>query len=53
MPHRGKRNEPAYTALTAQIGAEVFGLDYAAFAEATTANFDRLFWKAAGRAEAA
>ncbi|MEL6600395.1 MAG: TatD family hydrolase [Pseudomonadota bacterium] len=53
VPHRGKRNEPAYTALTAQVGAEVFGLDYPAFAEATTANFDRLFWKAAGRAEAA
>ncbi|MEL6678287.1 MAG: TatD family hydrolase [Pseudomonadota bacterium] len=52
-PHRGKRNEPAYTALTAQVGAEVFGLDYAAFAEATTANFDRLFWKAAHRSEAA
>ena len=47
-PHRGKRNEPAYTAHTAQVGAEVFGLDYAAFAAQTTANFDRLFAKAAG-----
>ncbi len=46
-PHRGKRNEPAYTAHTARVGAEVFGLDYAAFAAATTANFDRLFRKAA------
>ncbi|MEO1364687.1 MAG: TatD family hydrolase, partial [Pseudomonadota bacterium] len=26
-PHRGKRNEPAYTAHTARVGAEVFGLD--------------------------
>ncbi|WP_206364012.1 TatD family hydrolase [Paenirhodobacter ferrireducens] len=46
-PKRGKRNEPAYTAMTAAVGAEVFGLDYAAFAAATSANFDRLFTKAA------
>lgn len=46
-PHRGKRNEPAYTAHTARVGAEVFGLSYDAFATQTTANFDRLFWKAA------
>lgn len=45
-PHRGKRNEPAYTALTARVGAEVFGLDYADFAARTEANFERLFWKA-------
>ena len=45
-PHRGKRNEPAYTAHTAKVGAEVFGLSYADFATQTTANFDRLFWKA-------
>ncbi|MEL6563219.1 MAG: TatD family hydrolase [Pseudomonadota bacterium] len=51
-PHRGKRNEPAYTAHTARIGAEVFGLDYPAFAAQTQANFDRLFSKAA-RFEAA
>lgn len=51
-PHRGKRNEPAFTAHTAKVGAEVFGLDYADFAAATQANFDRLFWKAA-RYEAA
>jgi TatD DNase family protein len=47
MPHRGKRNEPAYTALTARVGAETLGMDYAAFAAQTTANFDRLFTKAA------
>lgn len=46
-PHRGKRNEPAYTAHTARVGAEVFGLSYEDFASKTTANFDRLFWKAA------
>lgn len=45
-PHRGKRNEPAYTAHTAAVGAEVLGMDYADFATQTTANFDRLFWKA-------
>jgi len=46
-PYRGKRNEPAYTAHTAQVGADVFGMDYAAFAAQTQANFDRLFTKAA------
>ncbi len=46
-PHRGKRNEPAHTVHTAQAGADLFGLDYAEFAAATSANFDRLFWKAA------
>lgn len=45
-PHRGKRNEPAYAAHTAAVGAEVMGMDYAEFATQTTANFDRLFWKA-------
>ena len=46
-PHRGKRNEPAYTAHTARVGAEVFDLEYAEFAAQTSANFDRLFKKAA------
>lgn len=46
-PHRGKRNEPAYVAKTAAVGAEVFGMDYADFAGQTCENFDRLFWKAA------
>ena len=46
-PYRGKRNEPAYTAHTAEVGAEVFGMEYADFAAHTTANFDRLFAKAA------
>ncbi|WP_204115748.1 TatD family hydrolase [Shimia biformata] len=52
-PHRGKRNEPAYVAHTARVGAEVFGMDYAAFAAQTQANFNRLFSKAAAFAEAA
>jgi TatD DNase family protein len=47
-PHRGRRNEPAYTAHTARTGAEVFGISLPEFAAATTANFDRLFTKAAG-----
>jgi len=47
QPHRGKRCEPAYTALTARAGAETMGVDYETFCRATTANFDRLFAKAA------
>ncbi|MEO1687140.1 MAG: TatD family hydrolase [Pseudomonadota bacterium] len=47
QPKRGKRNEPAYAAMTAAVGAEVFGLSYDDFAAATSANFDRLFAKAA------
>lgn len=46
-PHRGRRNEPAYTAHTARVGADIHGMDYADFAAQTEANFDRLFWKAA------
>ena len=52
-PHRGRRNEPAYTAHTARVGAELFGLDETAFARATSANFDRLFAKAARWRQAA
>ena len=47
-PRRGKRNEPAHVVHTAAVGAELFGLDPAAFAARTTANFDRLFTRAAG-----
>ncbi len=46
-PHRGKRNEPGYTAHTARKAAETFGMDYADFAAQTQANFERLFSKAA------
>lgn len=47
VPFRGKRNEPAYTAHTAQVGADVYGMDYADFAAQTTRNFNTLFSKAA------
>lgn len=46
-PNRGKRNEPAFVADTAKVGAEVFGLSYEDFAAKTEANFERLFAKAA------
>lgn len=46
-PHRGKRCEPAYTAHTAAKGAEAMGVSYEDFCAATSANFDRLFAKAA------
>jgi len=46
-PHRGRRCEPAYTALTAARGAETMGVSYETFCAATSANFDRLFRKAA------
>jgi TatD DNase family protein len=47
QPHRGRRNEPAYVADTARIMAEHLGRDPAEFAAQTSANFDRLFAKAA------
>ncbi|MEO8242672.1 MAG: TatD family hydrolase [bacterium] len=47
VPRRGKRNEPAYTAFTAKTGAQIFGITEAEFAAATSANFDRLFTRAA------
>lgn len=52
-PHRGRRNEPAYTAHTARVGAGLFGLSYEDFAAATEANFDRLFTRAARAATGA
>ena len=53
VPHRGRRNEPAYAAFTARTGAQLFGLSEAEFAAVTSANFDRLFTKAASQAKAA
>ncbi|WP_111734225.1 TatD family hydrolase [Roseovarius amoyensis] len=47
-PYRGKRNEPAFTVHTGQVGAEVFGMDWPDFAAQTEANFNRLFTRAAG-----
>jgi TatD DNase family protein len=52
-PHRGKRNEPAFVAHTARAVAPVFGITAEAFAAQTTANFDRLFTRAAPAAWAA
>ncbi len=46
-PYRGKRNEPAYVARVAAVLAEARGLELAALADLTTANFRRLFAKAA------
>ena len=47
VPFRGKRNEPAHTAHTAAKLAEVKGISSEALAAATTANFRKLFGKAA------
>ncbi|CAN1565365.1 TatD Mg-dependent DNase [Paracoccaceae bacterium] len=52
-PHRGRRNEPAFAAHTARAMAPVFGLSLQEFAAITTANFDRLFNRAARAAKAA
>ncbi|MEL6234101.1 MAG: TatD family hydrolase, partial [Pseudomonadota bacterium] len=51
-PHRGRRNEPAYVAYIARLGATLFDMTEAAFAAQTSANFDRLFTKAAVLADA-
>lgn len=53
VPRRGKRNEPAYTAFTAGVGAQVFNMDIAEFAAQTEANFERLFTKVAAYKAAA
>jgi TatD DNase family protein len=47
VPLRGKRCEPAYTAHTAKVLAEVRGWEMARVAEVTTMNFHRLFRRAA------
>ncbi len=47
VPMRGKRNEPALVAHTARVLAETRQLDPEALAALTTANFRRLFRKAA------
>ncbi len=47
VPHRGKRNEPAFVADTARVLAEVRGLDIAALTALTAANTRRVFAKMA------
>lgn len=47
VPHRGKSCEPAYVADTARFVADLRGVSQDELAEATTANFRRLFAKAA------
>ncbi|MDY3090789.1 MAG: TatD family hydrolase [Porphyromonas sp.] len=43
VPHRGKRNEPAFVHYTAEHIAPLWGLTAEAFGEITTANAQRLF----------
>ena len=45
MPHRGKRNEPAYTRLNAEKIAEVKSISFEDVAANTTQNFFKLFSK--------
>jgi TatD DNase family protein len=46
MPHRGKRNEPAFVAHTAAMLAGLKGVSADELADVTTDNFFRLFTKA-------
>ncbi|NNU14914.1 TatD family hydrolase [Parvularcula sp. ZS-1/3] len=46
VPHRGRRNEPAYLPQVAEMLAEVRGEDVKTIEEATTENYFRLFERA-------
>jgi TatD DNase family protein len=46
VPHRGQTCEPAFVAETAKFVAELRDEDSGALADATTANFFRLFSRA-------
>jgi TatD DNase family protein len=43
VPHRGKRNEPSHVARVAEVIADLRQMPVAAIAEATAANYTRLF----------
>lgn len=43
VPHRGKRNEPAFLVHTANVLADIYGIDFENLAEITTANARMLF----------
>lgn len=53
VPHRGKRNEPAYTRITAEKVAELRGLTVEDIGRITTMNAGRLFgiplWDSSGK----
>ena len=51
VPHRGKRNEPAYVVEIARCVADLRGLDDAKIGPLTTENFTRLFSSATTRNE--
>ena len=53
VPKRSKRNEPAFVAYTAAVGAEFFGITTEEFSNATTLNFHRLFTKVPAESPAA
>jgi len=46
IPHRGRRNEPAFTLFVAKLVAELKDISLEEVAEATTKNFFTLFDKA-------
>ncbi len=47
VPYRGKRNEPGYVPHTARVLGEIHGMSETEIADLTTANFRRLYRKAA------